>query len=187
MSNEGTAGVDRASDRMHQCRITSYSKIYIHCILRVFPRNLEEIIKNYGLKYWISSLWRRVCIVFTFFPSEMTKTSNKPRRKHASFVHLETTFHNFIPPGIPCHNWFAPGLQSNKLWQIQLDENLFFPASYFHCYSKNLSGVVLCPEKLNLCPFLLYCVYGGKFEVKEKKNNPKLAVNIIIARDRERN
>ena len=39
-------------------------------------------------------------------------------------------------------------------------------------------GLVLL-GKLSLCSFLLYSVCGGKFEVKEKKNNPKLAVNIM--------
>ena len=33
--------------------------------------------------------------------------------------------------------------------------------------------------------FLLYSVYGGKFVVKEKKSNPKLAVNIMQEIERE--
>ena len=40
----------RASDRMRRCGIASYDKIRIRRIMRAFPRNFEEIIKNYGLK-----------------------------------------------------------------------------------------------------------------------------------------
>ena len=38
---------------------------------------------------------------------------------------------------------------------------------------------------MNLCSSLLYAVYSGKFEVKEKKNNPRLAVNIMQEIEKE--
>ena len=58
---------------------------------------------------------------------------------------------------------------------------MLFSANHFHRYTKNLSGTG------NLCSFLLqlHSVYGGKFVVKEKKNNPKLAVNIMQEIEKE--
>ena len=57
---------------------------------------------------------------------------------------------------------------------------MFFSANHFHHYTKNLSGTcfTLVLQKTESFFFLLYSVYGGKFEVKEKKNNPKLAINM---------
>ena len=106
-----------------------------------------------------------------FFLSEITKTSNKTRRKHASFV--RSTFHNFIPPGVPCHNRFR--LTSIRRF-LKLDVNLFVSANHFYGFTENLSGVVL------FC-YTLFTM--DKFVVKEKKNNPKLAVNIMQAIEKE--
>ena len=59
------------------------------------------------------------------------------------------------------------------------------------CFSQPISFIItvytknkfiwdlFCSGKLNLCSFLLYSVYSGKFEVKERKNSPMLAVNIM--------
>ena len=60
----------KASDRMRWCAITSYGKIRI----------LNLNIKSFFVKKGLHS--------FPFFPSEIMKTSNKTRRKHALFVHF---------------------------------------------------------------------------------------------------
>ena len=60
----------RASDRMQQCGIASYGKICIHHILRAFPHDFEEIIKNYGLKLLDIFFVKKVLHSFHIFPSE---------------------------------------------------------------------------------------------------------------------
>ena len=65
---------------------------------------------------------------------------------------------------------------------------MFFSANHFHHYTKNLSGTCFAPVmlwKTESLFFLLFSVYGGKLEVKEKKNNPKLAVNIMQEIEKE--
>ena len=56
--------------------------------------------------------------------------------------------------------------------------NCFSQPIIFIVILKICLGLVLL-WKLNLCSFPLFPVYSGKFVVKEKKNNPKLAVNIM--------
>ena len=61
--------LSKASDRMRWCGTASYSKIHIHLILRAFPHNFEETIKNYyGLK--ISNIFfvKKVLHSFCIFP-----------------------------------------------------------------------------------------------------------------------
>ena len=52
---------------MWQCRIASYGKICIHCILRPCLLNFEEIIKNYRLKMF-KSLPYSLSGVFSYQP-----------------------------------------------------------------------------------------------------------------------
>ena len=65
---------------------------------------------------------------------------------------------------------------------------MFFSANHFHRYTKNLSGTCFAQVMLwqtESLFFLLFSVYGGKLEVKKKKNNPKLAVNIMQEIEKE--
>ena len=58
----------RVSDRMLWCGIASYGKICIRRILREFPHNFEEIIKNYGLKISNIFFLKKVLHSFCIFP-----------------------------------------------------------------------------------------------------------------------
>ena len=66
----------------------------------------------------------------------------------------------------------------------KLQDFVFLSQSFLLSYQKSIWDL-LCSGKLNLCSFLLYSVYSGKFEVKKKKNNPKLAVNIMQEIEKE--
>ena len=76
----------RASDKIRRCGIASYGKIRIHRILRAFPRNFEEIIKNYGLKILLAFFVKKGLKNFRIFCLWNKETSNNTRGKHASFV-----------------------------------------------------------------------------------------------------
>ena len=66
----------------------------------------------------------------------------------------------------------------------KLQDFVFLSQSFSLSYQKSIWDL-FCSGKLNLCSFLLYSVYSGKFEVKKKKNNPKLAVNIMQEIEKE--
>ena len=68
-------------------------------------------------------------------------------RKNTSFILFY--FHNIIPPGIPCHNQFSPGLE----------ENLFFSLNHFY-HTKNLFGAYFARENLNHFSFLTFLLYS---------------------------
>ena len=64
-------------------------------------------------------------------------------------------------------------------------ETYFSQPIIFIVILKIYLGLVLL-RKIEIFVLFCYTVYGGKFVVKEKKNNPKLAVN-IMQETRERN
>ena len=63
-------------------------------------------------------------------------------------------------------------------------ETYFSQPIIFIVILKIYLGLVLL-RKIEIFVLFCYTVYGGKFVVKEKKNNPKLAVNIMQEIEKE--
>ena len=65
-------------------------------------------------------------------------------------------------------------------------ETCFSQPIIFIIILKIYLGLVLLWKTEILLFSVIYSVYGGKFVMKEKKNNPKLAVNIMQEIEKEK-
>ena len=72
-----------ATDSMQQCGIASFDKIRICHIMRAFPRNFVEIIKNYGLK--TSNIFFVMKFLYSF--RIFSLWNNEIIEENSSFVH----------------------------------------------------------------------------------------------------